>query len=154
MLISSVFAFINGMGTIPYAMSKAAVEQLGRGLRIELADHEVSVLTAYFSLVDTEMIKHGVDEDDVVLELLSTLPKPMLKRVTPAHAAAGALPTASSADPSASSTPDCGGRSPRCADSSARPWTPASRPTAASSTSSPASTHARPPPSAPSTKRS
>lgn len=86
-LVSSVFAFINGMGTIPYAMSKAAVEQLGRGLRVELADHGVSVLTAYFSLVDTEMIRHGVDADDVVMELLSTLPKPMLKRVTPASAA-------------------------------------------------------------------
>ncbi len=86
-LISSVFAFVNGMGTIPYAMSKAAVEQLGRGLRVELADHGVSVLTAYFSLVDTDMIKHGVDEDDVVVDLLSTLPKPMLTRVTPASAA-------------------------------------------------------------------
>jgi NAD(P)-dependent dehydrogenase (short-subunit alcohol dehydrogenase family) len=86
-LISSVFAFINGMGTIPYAMSKAAVEQLGRGLRLELANHEVTVLTAYFSLVDTDMVKHGVDNDDVVLELLSTLPKPMLKRVSPASAA-------------------------------------------------------------------
>lgn len=86
-LISSVFAFINGMGTIPYAMSKSAVEQLGRGLRLELADHDVSVLTAYFSLVDTDMIKHGVDEDDVVTALLATLPKPMLKRVTPASAA-------------------------------------------------------------------
>ena len=86
-LISSVFAFINGMGTIPYAMSKAAVEQLGRGLRVEVADRGVSVLTAYFSLVDTDMIRHGVDEDDVVMELLSTLPKPMLKRVTPASAA-------------------------------------------------------------------
>lgn len=86
-LISSVFAFINGMGTIPYAMSKAAVEQLGRGLRLELVDHEVSVLTAYFSLVDTDMIKHGVDNDDVVLDLLSTLPKSMLKRVTAASAA-------------------------------------------------------------------
>lgn len=86
-LISSVFAFINGMGTIPYAMSKAAVEQLGRGLRIELADHDVSVLTAYFSLVDTEMIQHGVDQDDVVTELLSNLPKPMLKRVSPVAAA-------------------------------------------------------------------
>lgn len=86
-LISSVFAFVNGMGVIPYAMSKAAVEQLGRGLRIELADREVSVLTAYFSLVETDMIKHGVDTDDVVLALLSTLPKPMRKRVTPASAA-------------------------------------------------------------------
>lgn len=86
-LISSVFAFINGMGTIPYAMSKAAVEQLGRGLRPEMADHGVSVLTAYFSLVDTDMVRHGIDEDDVVMALLSTLPKPMLKRVTPASAA-------------------------------------------------------------------
>ncbi len=30
---SSVFAHINGAGAIPYAMSKAAIEQLGRGLR-------------------------------------------------------------------------------------------------------------------------
>jgi len=88
-LISSVFAFLNGMGTIPYAMSKAAVEQLGRGLRVELADHGVSVLTAYFSLVQTDMIARGVDEDPVVMELLGALPKPMLKRITPAQAAAG-----------------------------------------------------------------
>jgi NAD(P)-dependent dehydrogenase (short-subunit alcohol dehydrogenase family) len=88
-LISSVFAFLNGMGTIPYAMSKAAIEQLGRGLRVELADHGVSVLTAYFSLVQTDMIARGVDEDPVVMELLGTLPKAMLKRITPAQAAAG-----------------------------------------------------------------
>lgn len=88
-LISSVFAFLNGMGTIPYAMSKAAVEQLGRGLRVELADHGVSVLTAYFSLVQTDMIARGVDEDPVVMELLGSLPKVMLKRITPAQAAAG-----------------------------------------------------------------
>lgn len=86
-LITSVFAFINGMGTIPYAMSKAAVEQLGRGLRVELADHEVSVLTAYFSLVQTDMIARGVDEEPMVLELLGTLPKAMLRRITPAAAA-------------------------------------------------------------------
>ncbi|GGO86230.1 short-chain dehydrogenase [Nocardioides phosphati] len=88
-LISSVFAFLNGMGTIPYAMSKAAVEQLGRGLRVEVADHGVSVLTAYFSLVQTDMIARGVDEDPVVMELMGALPKPMLKRITPDHAAAG-----------------------------------------------------------------
>jgi hypothetical protein len=45
------------------------------------------VLTAYFSMVDTDMTKHGVDEDDVVTELLAQLPKPMLKRVSPASAA-------------------------------------------------------------------
>ena len=31
-LVSSVFAYINGAGAIPYAMSEAAVEQLGRAL--------------------------------------------------------------------------------------------------------------------------
>jgi pimeloyl-ACP methyl ester carboxylesterase len=83
-----VYAFINGMGTIPYAMSKAAVEQLGRGLRVELADHGVSVLIAYFSVVQTDMITRGVDEDPLVLDLLGTQPAPLLKRITPAMAAA------------------------------------------------------------------
>ena len=41
-LISSAFAFLNGMGTVPYAMSKAAVEQRGRGLRVVLAALGVS----------------------------------------------------------------------------------------------------------------
>lgn len=89
-LISSVFAFLNGMGTIPYAMSKAAVEQLGRGLRVELAAHGVSTTTAYFSLIDTDMIRHGVDNDPLVGELLAALPRPLLKKLQP-EAAATAL---------------------------------------------------------------
>jgi NAD(P)-dependent dehydrogenase (short-subunit alcohol dehydrogenase family) len=86
-LISSVFAFLNGMGTIPYAMSKAAVEQLGRGLRVELAAHGVSTTIAYFSLIETNMIKQGVDGDPVVDELLAALPRPLLKRLQPDTAA-------------------------------------------------------------------
>jgi NAD(P)-dependent dehydrogenase (short-subunit alcohol dehydrogenase family) len=86
-LISSVFAFLNGMGTIPYAMSKAAVEQLGRGLRVELAPHGVSTTIAYFSLIETNMIKQGVDGDPVVDELLAALPRPLLKRLQPDTAA-------------------------------------------------------------------
>jgi NAD(P)-dependent dehydrogenase (short-subunit alcohol dehydrogenase family) len=86
-LISSVFAFLNGMGTIPYAMSKAAVEQLGRGLRVELAPHGVSTTIAYFSLIETNMIKQGVDGDPVVDELLAALPRPRLKRLQPDTAA-------------------------------------------------------------------
>jgi NAD(P)-dependent dehydrogenase (short-subunit alcohol dehydrogenase family)/pimeloyl-ACP methyl ester carboxylesterase len=90
-LISSVFAFLNGMGTIPYAMSKAAVEQLGRGLRLELAQHGVSTTVAYFSLIDTDLIKRGVDDDAVVVELLGSLPRPFLKRLTPDVAAAALI---------------------------------------------------------------
>ncbi|ANS62233.1 short chain dehydrogenase [Streptomyces lincolnensis] len=58
-LISSVFAFLNGVGAIPYAMSKSAVEQLGRGLRVELARHGASATTACFSLIQTDMIRNG-----------------------------------------------------------------------------------------------
>jgi NAD(P)-dependent dehydrogenase (short-subunit alcohol dehydrogenase family) len=89
-LISSVFAFLNGMGTIPYAMSKAAVEQLGRGLRVELAQHGASVTTAYFSLIETDMIRNGVDADPTVTRLMGALPRPLLVRIQP-HQAATAI---------------------------------------------------------------
>jgi len=87
-LISSVYAFLSGMGVIPYAMTKAAVEALGRGLRIELAAHGVTTTTAYFSLINTDMIKKGVDADPVVGQLLNALPAPYRVRLEPAAAAA------------------------------------------------------------------
>jgi NAD(P)-dependent dehydrogenase (short-subunit alcohol dehydrogenase family) len=87
-LVSSVFAYINGAGAIPYAMSKAAVEQLGRGLGVELASHGASAMTAYFSLIETDMIRQGVDADPHVLALLSAMPKFILKRIQPQAAAA------------------------------------------------------------------
>ncbi|KMO68178.1 SDR family NAD(P)-dependent oxidoreductase [Mycolicibacterium obuense] len=86
-LISSVFAFVNGMGTIPYAMTKAAVEQLGRGLRVELANHGVSTMIAYFSMVHTPMITQGVDGDPLADRLLATMPQTMVKRIAPEAAA-------------------------------------------------------------------
>jgi NAD(P)-dependent dehydrogenase (short-subunit alcohol dehydrogenase family) len=87
-LISSVFAFVNGAGTIPYAMSKAAVEQLGRGLRVELAAHGVSVTTAYFAMINTDMIRQSVDEDPAARALLDTQPRFLRKRISPEEAAA------------------------------------------------------------------
>ncbi|MFF0160324.1 SDR family NAD(P)-dependent oxidoreductase [Streptomyces sp. NPDC005263] len=86
-LISSVFAFVNGAGTIPYAMSKAAVEQLGRGLRVELATHGVSVTTAYFAMINTDMIRQSVDEDPAAQALLDTQPRFLRKRISPEQAA-------------------------------------------------------------------
>ncbi|WP_319456446.1 MULTISPECIES: SDR family NAD(P)-dependent oxidoreductase [unclassified Mycobacterium] len=86
-LVSSVFAYLNGAGAIPYAMSKAAVEQLGRGLRVELASHGASAMTAYFSLIETDMIRQGIDADPHVSALLSVMPKFILKRIQPTTAA-------------------------------------------------------------------
>lgn len=86
-LISSVFAFVNGAGTIPYAMSKAAVEQLGRGLRVELAAHGISVTTAYFAMINTDMIRQSVDEDPAARALLDTQPRFLRKRIDADEAA-------------------------------------------------------------------
>jgi NAD(P)-dependent dehydrogenase (short-subunit alcohol dehydrogenase family) len=85
-----VFALLNGMGTIPYAMTKAAVEALGRGLRIELAALGVTTTTAYFSLINTKMIKEGLDADPIAGRLLTALPRPYRVRLQP-EAAATAL---------------------------------------------------------------
>jgi NAD(P)-dependent dehydrogenase (short-subunit alcohol dehydrogenase family) len=87
-LVSSVFAFLNGAGAIPYAMIKAAIEQLGRGLGVELARHGASAMTAYFSLIETDMIHRGVDANAHVSALLSAMPKFVLKRIHPRTAAA------------------------------------------------------------------
>lgn len=85
-VISSVYAFINGVGELPYAMSKAAVEQLGRALRVELAQHGASATVAYFGFIDTEMVRQGLDEDPLASRMMSTLPGPLHKRLAPAVA--------------------------------------------------------------------
>jgi NAD(P)-dependent dehydrogenase (short-subunit alcohol dehydrogenase family) len=82
-VISSVYAFTNGVGAIPYAMSKAAVEQLGRALRAELVQHGASASVAYFGFIDTEMVHRAIDRDALAAEMLSTFPAPLRKRLSP-----------------------------------------------------------------------
>jgi NAD(P)-dependent dehydrogenase (short-subunit alcohol dehydrogenase family) len=70
-VVASIYAFINGMGAAPYAMAKAGVEQLGRLLRVELAQHGASASVAYFGFIDTELVHKGIDADplaDTMLE--------------------------------------------------------------------------------------
>jgi len=45
-------------------------------------------MTAYFSLIETDMIRQGVDADPHVLALRSAMPKFILKRIRPQTAAA------------------------------------------------------------------
>jgi NAD(P)-dependent dehydrogenase (short-subunit alcohol dehydrogenase family) len=82
-LIASIFAFSNGLGAAPYAMAKAGVEQLGRALRVELAPHGASATVAYFGFIDTALVREKIDADPLADRLLSTLPKPLLKRLQP-----------------------------------------------------------------------
>jgi NAD(P)-dependent dehydrogenase (short-subunit alcohol dehydrogenase family) len=85
-VIASVYAFLNGVLATPYAMSKAAVEQLGRSLRLELAPHGASATVGYFGFVDTKMVRDAF-VDPISRQIEETLPSFMSRRITPAAAA-------------------------------------------------------------------
>jgi NAD(P)-dependent dehydrogenase (short-subunit alcohol dehydrogenase family) len=85
-LVSSVYAFLNGVLLSPYAVSKAGVEQLGRALRLELAPHGASATVAYFGFVDTRMVQDIVDADPDAANRQEMFPAFMRRRITPAQA--------------------------------------------------------------------
>ncbi|WP_051132931.1 SDR family oxidoreductase [Nocardia paucivorans] len=86
-VVSSCAAFTPGMGGSPYMISKAAVEQLGRALRIELAPFDATAGIAYFGIVDTSMTHDTLDSDDLGAALDRMLPWPLRMRISPTRAA-------------------------------------------------------------------
>lgn len=86
-VVSSCASFAPGMAGSPYMMSKAAVEQFGRALRVELAAAGASAGIAYFGVVETEMTHAMLDRDDLGRELDEMLPWPLNVRITATHAA-------------------------------------------------------------------
>jgi NAD(P)-dependent dehydrogenase (short-subunit alcohol dehydrogenase family) len=87
-VVSSVYAFANGMGNTPYAVAKAGVEALGRSLRVELAPHGASASVAYFGWVDTKLVQDAMDQEDSG-RIRELSPEWLLKRITPDEAGAG-----------------------------------------------------------------
>ncbi|MCO5314627.1 MAG: short-chain dehydrogenase/reductase [Solirubrobacterales bacterium] len=61
-LVSSSYAFANGMLNSAYATAKAGVEALGRGLRAELTPVGASATVAYFGWIDTKMVEDAFDD--------------------------------------------------------------------------------------------
>jgi len=87
-VVSSVYAFMNGFGNSPYAVAKAGVEQLGRALRVELIPHGANATVAYFGWVDTKLVQDAFDQPDAD-RIRDLSPEWLLKRITPAEAGAG-----------------------------------------------------------------
>ncbi len=85
-VVGSIYSFMNGAGATPYAMSKAAVEQLGRALRTELAPHGASASVAYFGFIDTEMVRRSIDQEPLAEAMMDTIPAPLRKRLPPSAA--------------------------------------------------------------------
>jgi NAD(P)-dependent dehydrogenase (short-subunit alcohol dehydrogenase family) len=90
-VVASVYAFVNGVGTAPYAMAKAGVEQLGRALRVELAQHGAGASVAYFGFIDTEMVHIGIDQDPASAKVQELTPKVLQKRLQPSEAGKGVV---------------------------------------------------------------
>ncbi len=86
-VVSSAAAFAPGMGGSPYMVSKAAVEQFGRALRVELAAVGATAGVAYFGVVDTAMTHGTLDEDELGADLGALLPWPLNQRITVREAA-------------------------------------------------------------------
>jgi NAD(P)-dependent dehydrogenase (short-subunit alcohol dehydrogenase family) len=85
-VVSSIYAFTNGVGAAPYAMAKAGVEQLGRALRVELKPHGASASVAYFGYIDTEMVHQTIDSDPMADRMIAASPKVLQKRLAPSAA--------------------------------------------------------------------
>jgi NAD(P)-dependent dehydrogenase (short-subunit alcohol dehydrogenase family) len=86
-VISSVYAFMNGMVAAPYAVAKAGVEALGRALRVELSIHGAGATVAHFGFVDTVMVQEAFDPEADGSGLTENLPAFMTRRLTPGQAA-------------------------------------------------------------------
>jgi NAD(P)-dependent dehydrogenase (short-subunit alcohol dehydrogenase family) len=84
-VVASIYAFVNGVLMAPYAMSKAAVEQFGRALRGELAQHGASASVAYFGFIDTAMTKDAFT-DPIGARFEATFPKFLMKKLQPSAA--------------------------------------------------------------------
>lgn len=85
-VISSIASFVLTPGWAAYSASKAAVEQLARSMRIELAPTGVTVGVAHFGLVDTELV-HTFAADPISAALQSLAPSAISQPVPVASAA-------------------------------------------------------------------
>ncbi|KRA32373.1 MULTISPECIES: short-chain dehydrogenase/reductase [unclassified Nocardioides] len=86
-VVASIYAFINGILMAPYAMSKAAVEQFGRALRAELAQHGASATVAYFGYIDTDLVR-DLTADPIAHRLEEKFPTFLRRRLQPSQAGA------------------------------------------------------------------
>lgn len=86
----SVYSFANGVLNSPYAVAKAGVEALGRGLRAELAPLGASAGVAYFGWVDTKLVQDTFERPHSA-RMQENLPHWLLKRISPDEAGAAVV---------------------------------------------------------------
>lgn len=86
-VVSSAYAFVNGIGNSPYAVAKAAIEAFGRGLRAELVPLGASAGVAYFGFIDTKLVQDAFEREHAD-RMQENLPGFVLTRLQPSQAGA------------------------------------------------------------------
>lgn len=89
-VVSSAYAFANGVLNSPYAVAKAGVEAMGRALRAELMPLGASAGVAYFGWVDTKLVQDGFDQKHGD-RMRQNVPDFLLARIKPDEAAAAVV---------------------------------------------------------------
>ncbi len=89
-IVSSSYAFSNGVLNSPYAAAKAGVEALGRALRAELRPLGASATVAYFGFIKTEMVKKAFEDPSVDRVRKQVIPG-FLTREVPVSEAGGVI---------------------------------------------------------------
>ncbi|WP_261775851.1 SDR family NAD(P)-dependent oxidoreductase [Rhodococcus sp. BP-241] len=92
LITSSTYAYLNGLANAPYAATKAAVEQIGRALRAELAHTGATAGILYPGWVATPIADVAFGADDIATALVArAFPAPLLTPISPEALAAGAV---------------------------------------------------------------
>jgi NAD(P)-dependent dehydrogenase (short-subunit alcohol dehydrogenase family) len=86
----SVYSFANGVLNSPYAVAKAGVEALGRGLRAELMPLGASAGVVYYGWVDTRLVQDGFARKHSD-RLQENAPAWLFKRIPPDEAGAATV---------------------------------------------------------------
>jgi NAD(P)-dependent dehydrogenase (short-subunit alcohol dehydrogenase family) len=86
----SVYSFANGVLNSPYAVAKAGVEALGRGLRAELMPLGASAGVVYYGWVDTKLVQDGFARKHSS-RVQENAPAWLFKRIQPDEAGAATV---------------------------------------------------------------
>lgn len=89
-VVSSVYAFVNGVLNSPYAAAKAGAESLGRSLRAELRPLGASASVAYFGFVDTKLVQDAFEQPHAG-RMQENTPGFINKRIQPDEAGAAVV---------------------------------------------------------------
>lgn len=79
-LVSSSYAYMNGVVNSSYATAKAGVEALGRSLRAELMPLGASATVCYFGFISTDMVT-GAFGDPIVDRMRKLAPRRLTRQI-------------------------------------------------------------------------